>query len=63
MPPAPAGEAGLAMSDAIAAALERIAGRVRAGDVPLPGDVALAASDESALAVALAALLRGASRG
>lgn len=44
--------------DAVAAALERIAQRVRAGDVPLPADVALAKSDESALALTLAALLR-----
>lgn len=46
--------------DAVAAALERIAQRVRAGEVPLPADVALAKSDESALALALAALLRAA---
>lgn len=44
--------------DAVATALERIAQRVRAGDVPLPADVALAKSDESALALTLAALLR-----
>lgn len=44
--------------DAVAAALERIAQRVRAGEVPLPADVALAKSDESALALTLAALLR-----
>jgi hypothetical protein len=47
--------------DAVAAALERIAQRVRAGDVPLPADVALARTDESALALTLAALLRAAS--
>ncbi|HEX6806495.1 MAG TPA: hypothetical protein VF118_00830 [Gemmatimonadaceae bacterium] len=44
--------------DAVAAALERIAQRVRAGEVPLPADVALTKSDESALALTLAALLR-----
>ena len=44
--------------DAVAAVLERIAQRVRAGEVPLPADVALARSDESALALTLAALLR-----
>ena len=44
--------------DAVASALERIAQRVRAGEVPLPADVALAKSDESALALTLAALLR-----
>lgn len=47
--------------DAVATALERIAQRVRAGEVPLPADVALAKSDESALALTLAALLRGSS--
>ena len=47
--------------DAVAAVLERIAQRVRAGEVPLPADVALAKSDESALALTLAALLRAAS--
>ena len=46
------------MPDTIAEALERIAQRVRAGEVPLPADVALAKSDESALALTLAALLR-----
>ena len=46
--------------NAIAAALERIAQRVRAGEVPLPADVALARTDESALALTLAALLRAA---
>ena len=54
-----AGRPGL--PDAVAAALERIAQRVRAGDVPLPADVALARSDESALALTLAALLRASS--
>jgi len=49
---------GPGVPDAVAAALERIAQRVRAGDVPLPADVALAKSDESALALTLAALLR-----
>jgi hypothetical protein len=47
--------------DAVAAALERIAQRVRAGEVPLPADLALARSDESALALTLAALLRASS--
>ena len=46
------------MPDTIAEALEHIAQRVRAGEVPLPADVALARSDESALALTLAALLR-----
>lgn len=53
---------GARTSDAVAAALERIASRVRAGELPLPSDVALATSDEGALAVALAALLRGGAR-
>lgn len=44
-------------SAAVAEALERIAQRVRAGEVSVPAD-AEAASDETALAVALAALLR-----
>ena len=47
--------------DAVATALERIAQRVRAGEVPLPADLALARSDESALALTLAALLRASS--
>lgn len=49
---------GPGVPDAVASALERIAQRVRSGDVPLPADVALAKSDESALALTLAALLR-----
>ena len=43
--------------DAIAAALERIARRVRDGDVALPPE-ATSATDEAALALTLAALLR-----
>ncbi|HEU4585157.1 MAG TPA: hypothetical protein VFR95_05370 [Gemmatimonadaceae bacterium] len=43
---------------AIADALARVAARIRAGEVELPSEAA-GASDESALAAALAALLRG----
>jgi len=43
---------------AIADALARVAARIRAGEVDLPAEV-VGASDESALAAALAALLRG----
>ncbi len=43
---------------AIANALARVAARIRAGEVELPSE-AVGASDESALAAALAALLRG----
>jgi hypothetical protein len=43
---------------AIADALGRVAARIRAGEVDLPSEV-VGASDESALAAALAALLRG----
>jgi hypothetical protein len=43
---------------AIADALGRVAARIRSGEVELPSEV-MGASDESALAAALAALLRG----
>ena len=43
---------------AIADALARVASRIRSGEVELPSE-AMGASDESALAAALAALLRG----
>src|SRR5690606_36757653 len=43
---------------AIADALARVAARIRAGEIDLPPE-AVGASDESALAAALAALLRG----
>jgi hypothetical protein len=46
---------------AIADALARVAARIRAGEVDLPAEAA-GASDESALAAALAALLRGSRR-
>jgi hypothetical protein len=46
---------------AVAEALERIAQRIREGGVVLPADAA-AGSDAGALAVALAAMLRGAPR-
>ncbi len=48
------GDAGAAIADALA----RVAARIRAGEVELPPE-AVGASDESALAAALAALLRG----
>jgi hypothetical protein len=48
------GDAGAAIADALA----RVAARIRAGEVELPSE-AVGASDESALAAALAALLRG----
>jgi len=47
-------DAGAAIADALA----RVAVRIRAGEVELPPE-AVGASDESALAAALAALLRG----
>ncbi|HET7553535.1 MAG TPA: hypothetical protein VFK04_19725 [Gemmatimonadaceae bacterium] len=47
-------DAGAAIADALA----RVAARIRAGEVDLPSEV-VGASDESALAAALAALLRG----
>lgn len=51
-------EAGDDSGAAIADALARVAARIRAGEVDLPSEV-VGASDESALAAALAALLRG----
>ena len=51
---APGDDAGAAIADALA----RVAARIRAGEVDLPIEV-VGASDESALAAALAALLRG----
>lgn len=59
-PPAPA-PAAVDPAESVAESLERIARRVRDGEVMLPPDAA-PPSDESALALALAALLRGALR-
>ena len=55
---AAAGEPGSGAGAAIADALARVASRIRSGEVELPSE-SLGASDESALAAALAALLRG----
>ena len=54
IPSATGDDAGAAIADALA----RVAARIRAGEVNLPTE-AVGASDESALAAALAALLRG----
>jgi hypothetical protein len=53
---------GAAWENTVAAALDRVARRIREGELPLPTDVQ-AASDEGALAMVLAALLRGGPRG
>jgi len=53
---------GAALENTVAAALDRVARRIREGELPLPTD-AQSASDEGALAMVLAALLRGGPRG
>ena len=56
----PEGEASPGIpGDLVAAALERVAGRIRAGEVELPPDSTVP-SDEAAVALALAALSRSA---
>ena len=47
---------------AVAGALERVARRLRSGEIALVGAEPVPATDEAALAVALAALLRGSER-
>ena len=53
-----AAASGTSQADGVATALERIARRIREGQVALPRDAA-ASTEESALAVTLAALLKG----
>lgn len=52
----PGGEAGASASEDLAVALERVAARIRSGDLFVPG--ATAVTDEAALACVLAALLQ-----
>ena len=52
----PGGEAGASASEELAVALERVAARIRSGDLFVPN--ATAATDEAALACVLAALLQ-----